>query len=187
MTKLLQGLAVLALVVIGAVLGHLLFPSHLPAPPPLITRIVDTVPDTIRLAPPPAPRAGSPNLVIRETHHDLVTIAAPGPGIRPLVLVVPDTTRPRLYPLLSLLVGRGVGDTTRVTTFGLQRGDGVTSQIYTPGPLKAVWADSSGTPRFDWYPAPAPGCELGCKLKLVGAGVGLGAVGILVARVIFAR
>lgn len=187
MNRILQAFAVLGLVVVAAFAGHLLFPTHEPAPPPLITTIVDTIHDTLKVPTPSRPAAGAPNLVIRETHHDLVTIAPPMPSLKPLVLVMPDTSRPRLYPLLSVLVGEHVGDSTYVTTFGLQRGDGVTSTFYTPGPLKSIVADSAGTPRADWYPPPDPGCELGCKVKLVTAGAGVGTLAYIILHSLFQR
>ncbi len=134
----------------------------------------------VTLPAPPAP--GTRNLVITETHHDLVTIAPPGPAPKLVAIVVPDTTRPRLYPLLSIVVGPRVGDTTRVQTFGLQRGDGVSSAIWTPGPLLGAWADSAGTPRLLFGDPPAPGCEFGCKVKLVATGGAIGALVVLIAR-----
>ena len=188
-----MGLKTKAAALLGLVLGvviltRLLFPKTVTVQgPPLITRIVDTVHDTVTVRLPPAPAPGAPNLVIRETHHDVVTIVPPGPALKPVVLVVPDTTRPRLYPVLSILVGPKVGDTTYTQTFGLQRGDGVRAAFWTPGPLLEVTADSSGTPRIRWGDPPAPGCEFGCKVKLVATGGALGALAVVVARAIFSH
>lgn len=188
-----MGLKAKAAALLGLILGvviltRLLFPKTVTVQgPPLITRVVDTVHDTTRIRLPAPPAPGAPNLVIRETHHDVVAIAPPGPTLKPVVLVVPDTTRPRLYPILSIAVGPRVGDTTRIETFGLQRGDGVAAAIWTPGPLLGAWADSSGTPRLVFGDPPAPGCELGCKLKLVATGGILGAASVVILRGIFAR
>jgi hypothetical protein len=183
-----EALVILLLVLAVAVMTRVWFPKTVTvAGPPIITRVVDTVHDTLTVAVPAPAAAGTPNLVIRETHHELVLIAPPAPRLGLIALVAPDTTRPRLYPVLSIDVGARVGDTTRVTAFGLQRGDGVTSLFYTPGPLRSVVADSAGTPVVDWYAPPAPGCEFGCKVKLVGTGIVLGASAVVVLRFIFGK
>lgn len=152
---------IIGLVILVAILSREILPKHVrdPAPPPIITTVHDTIHDTLRIrVPKPVP---GPTLTIRETIHDTTFIQI-GPA---------PEQRTNIWPVLTVDVGKKVGDTTRITTFSLRSGQGASSQIYTGGPLLGVWADSVGTPRVLFGTPPQPASvSFWTKVKWGGLG-----------------
>ena len=159
---------ILVAALIGAGLVWLLKPAkQVPIPVPTIHTVYDTVrtpPDTVVLRGPKVVTTDTVELVNRQTLHDTVQIAVNNPD---------TTARPNLWGILSLTVGKNRGDTTRTATFSVRSGKTTTSTVWTPGPLQGAWADSSGTPRLNFYPPPV--CTVSLrdegKYGLIGAGV----------------
>jgi len=89
------------------------------------------------------------------------------------VNVVDTTERLPIWPVLNAQIGKSRGDTSLTTTFSLRSGKTVESRIWTPGPLKSLWADSSGTPRMDFYDPPAEKKQILPKLLWAGIGFGI--------------
>lgn len=132
---------------IGGLVLALRHEHQRPTPVPMIVTQHDTVHDTLRLElRPPAPKPGTPNLTISVTIHDTSNLNA---GEKP-------QDRANLWPVLSLSVGRRVGDTTTANTFSLRTGQVAVSRFYTAGPLLNVWADSTGAPRLLFGDSPRP-------------------------------
>lgn len=140
---------ILLILLIGGVLGRSLFPKKIDTGrhvPQIVTKY-DTVKvdvykkwivhDTVTKF-----TTDTFNLVVKQTIFDTVVINV---GQR-------DSTRSRLWPIVSFQVNSR--DTATVRTFNLRTGIGALSQIYTPGPLNALFADTSATPHmtFGTYP-----------------------------------
>ncbi len=150
-----------ALIILVAILTREFFPKHVqgPPPPPMIVTVHDTLHDTLRIS---VPRdVPGPTLTIRVTVHDTTYVnvaAAPA-------------ERTNIWPVLSVDVGRKIGDTTTVNTFSLRSGEGGTAKIYTAGPLLAVWADSTPTPRY-LFGSPPPPYQVHLVSKVKWGGLG---------------
>ena len=157
----------LALPAITAIATALVMRQCTPVPQipvPQIVTVHDTVRDTVRLRGPKIVTTDTVHLVIRETLHDTVQIN---------VNVVDTTERLPIWPVLNAQIGKSRGDTSLTTTFSLRSGKTVESRIWTPGPLKSLWADSSGTPRMDFYDPPAEKKQILPKLLWAGIGFGI--------------
>lgn len=143
-------LPVLGLVLLTVILTREFLPRRVEGPPspPRIVTVRDTVRDTLRLSVPKPGKVTTDTLqiVIRETIHD-TTVIQIGP--------TPEE-RTNVWPVLAVTVGKKVGDTTTVTTFGLRTGQGAVAKLWTPGPLLGLWVDSTATPRIDFGPPPRP-------------------------------
>lgn len=156
----------LLLVIVAAILGGVLvrecFPRTVkaPIPVPSIITVHDTVHDTVRIAPPKLPPM--PNIVMRVTLHT--------PSQIPVNVVAAE--RPNLWPILGLTIGGSRGDTSHTTTFSLRSGQIATSSIWTPGPLRGVWADSTMTPKLDFgAPLMPQDVSLWTKVKWTSIGI----------------
>lgn len=151
--------------VLGGALTRECFPKReeVLKPVPTIVTVYDTVRDTVRLRGPRVVTTDTVQIVIRQTVHDTVQIN-----------VGCDTLeRPPLWPVLNAQIGKSRGDTSRVTTFSLRSGRPTVSRIWTPGPLRSLWADTTGTPRMDFYDPPKPpGVSLWTKVKWTVIGYG---------------
>lgn len=148
-------------VILGGVLAHECFPREVKQeiPVPSIVTVHDTVHDTIRIRPPKLPPA--PNLVLRVTFHTPVQI--------PVNVVAAE--RPNLWPILNLRIGASRGDTSLMTTYSLRSGQIAESRIWTPGPLRGAWADSTMTPKLDFGAACSDrGTGLWTKVKWTAVG-----------------
>lgn len=154
---------VFGLVLLTIVLTRSFLPRTVQSPPPapLIVTVHDTLHDTLRISvPKPVP---GPTLTIRVTVHDTTYLNI---GAEP-------AERTNIWPVLTVDVGRKVGDTTTINTFSLRSGAGGTAKVYTAGPLLGVWADSTATPRYLFGPPPAPRrVSLWTKLEWGGIGYG---------------
>jgi len=148
----------------GGALTYLVFCVQRPGKPvPQIVTVYNTVHDTVRLEGPSIVTTDTLQIVEQVTLHDTVQILIPADTAR----------RPMLWPVLNVQVGRSRGDTTTSTTFSLRSGRSVVSRIWTPGPLKSLWADSSGTPRMDFYPSVEPK-GISAATKGLWAAIGFG-------------
>ena len=149
---------------IGAVIAFFLIPRKTVIKPiPQIVTVHDTVRDTVRLRGPRVVTTDTVHLIVRVTLHDTVQIPVNADSAQ----------RPHLWPVLNAQIGKSRGDTSLTTTFSLRSGKTVESRIWTPGPLKSIWADSSGTPRMDFYP-PMTQKTFGLVPKLLWSGIGFG-------------
>lgn len=156
-------LAVLA-AVLGGVLVRECFPRTIqgPIPVPTIVTVHDTTHDTVRIAPPKLPPM--PNLVMRVTFHTPIQIRVDAP---------PEERSP-LWPVLNAQIGKSRGDTSQVITFSLRSGQTAVSKIWTPAPLRAIYADTTATPRLDFYePELRRAVSLWTKVKWTSVGFGL--------------
>jgi hypothetical protein len=164
-----QLLPILGVAVLAGFLTREFFPKHVreEVPVPHIVVVKDTVHDTLRLERvtqgPKVVTTDTVQLIIRQTLHDTITIRL-GP--------TPEE-RTNVWPILALEVGRKRGDTTTVTTFSLRTAQGSIAKAWTPGPLKGIWADSTPTPRLDFWPPPEPyRVSLWTKVKWSAFGFG---------------
>lgn len=154
-----------ALLVLGFLAGAAIVRrSKPPIPIPTIVTVYDTVPDTLELPPRRIVTTDTVQLVIRETVYETTYVN---------VGCVPEERTP-IWPVLSVQAGRFRGDTTVATTFSLRTGQGAVSRIWTPGPIRSVWVDSSATPRFEFGEFPAPH-RTSTLTKVLWASVGFGA------------
>lgn len=156
---------VLLAVILGGVLARELFPrrEQVLKPVPQIVTVHDTVHTPANLKTVEVFTTDTVKIVISETLHDV-----------PQMLVDVDTeSRRHVWPILNVQIGESRGDTSQVTTFSLISGGIGVSKIWTPGPLKAMWVDSTQTPRMSFYEPPIPpGVSLGTKIKWGGVGAG---------------
>lgn len=135
-------LIILVFIAIGALLGINLFPKVVKVGRniPVIVTKYDTVRtkwvvhDTIEKF-----TTDTFNLVVHQTIYDTV------------VINVTDN-RPAIWPIMSYRATSR--DSAYVRTFDLRTGSGALNQIYTPGPLNVIVADSLPTPNmtFGTYP-----------------------------------
>lgn len=146
----LSGEMVTVLVAVGLamVVGHELFPrvEETIKPIPHIVTEYDTVHTIVTVAGPKVVTTDTVNIIQKVTLHDTVQV----------YLGADTTKRQNIWPVLSVTIGKSRGDTSHTTTFSLRSGKTVESELFTPGPLKSLWADSTGTPRMDFYDPPPP-------------------------------
>lgn len=154
--------------ILGAALMWLLMPrKEVLTPIP----VIHTVHDTVKVPLPPiyihGPKVTStdtlPPLIISTTFHDTVQVP----------VNAPDTLRPNWWPMLSITLGEGRGDTAQVATYALRSGKTMLSRVWMPGPLQGAWTDTTGTPRLSFYPQSGYQVKLADKAKYVAIGAGL--------------
>lgn len=151
--ELVLGLAAVVVIVIGT---HYLWPMHEVQiePVPYIVTVHDTIHDTLRIKGPKVVTTDTVQLVIQQTIHDTI--------------VMPTGS----WLIAWAEIGAKRGDTSVVGTTDGRRA--AVSRIWTPGPLKSIWADTSATPRMDFYaPQAAPKTSLWAKLKWSAVGYGV--------------
>lgn len=168
-----QALTLLVVAVLVAVLTHEFWARHVETikPVPQITTVYDTVKTVVTLQGPKIVTTDTIRIKETVTLHDTVQI-----------YVGADTSqRPPLWPVLNATIGQSRGDTSLTTTFNLRSGKTEVTKWWTPGPLKGIYADSSGSPRMDFWPPPEPATvSLGTKIKwtLIGGGLCFAAKGV---------
>ena len=149
----------------GLAVMYVIAPRYhsLTRPVPQIVTVYDTVRDTVKLRGPKVVTTDTLRVIEKVIFHDTVQVQVPADTGR----------RPVLWPVLNAQIGKSRGDTTTTTTFSLRSGRTVESRIWTPGPLKSLWADSTGTPRLDFYEPNTPK-GTSTLTKLLWSGIGFG-------------
>lgn len=162
-------LATIGLIVVGAFVLRDIFPKTVEIDHPVV---IHTVHDTVK-------SIDTVTLVkrIAELRPDTVYLERQTVSKPETVTVVPALTG-----LTRLLAGEKPGDTTTAFGFAVEPLGAEhyaihdwASSFYSTGPLAALKLDGD-TLRAAFYPPPKPGCQFGCKVKLLGEGSALGAL-----------
>lgn len=127
-------------------------------PVPTIVAVHDTVHDTLEIKQPAVVTTDTLQLLVQQTVYDTVIILS----------MVTDS----VWPILSAQFGQNRGDTSKVVTFNLLTGQPALSRIWTPGPVRSIWASSNGYPRIDFYEPPVipAGSSFWRDVKIFGGG-----------------
>lgn len=151
-----QSTPILITLLLGAILGRVLFPRTIleERKIPVIVTKYDTVKTTWQRVVHHT-TTDTFNLVIRETIHDTV------------VVNVTDN-RPKLWPVIGYTQLKR--DTASVRTFELTSGRGAALTVYTPGPLIGLYADSIPAPQMNFGTYPTPHVSTVKKLFYGGLG-----------------
>lgn len=131
-----QAFPTLIILLLGVIVGRILFPKTVTVGrviPTIITKY-DTVQtrwrDIVHRT-----TTDTFNLVVKETIHDTVVINV-------------TENRPALWPVL--LYEQSSRDTAMLRTFDLQSGRGASLKIFTPGPITGLYADSIARPSMNF-------------------------------------
>lgn len=133
--------------ILAAVLGGIVVRECFPRreqvikPVPQIVTVHDTVKVPVQIKGPRVVTTDTVQLIIRETIHDTVQ----------LNVNADSAQRPALWPVLNAQIGKSRGDTSQVITFSLRSGQTAVSKLWTPAPLRGIYADTTPTPRLDFF------------------------------------
>lgn len=152
-----QNSSTLILLLLGIILGRMLFPKTV-----TVGRIIPTIitkRDTVKV---PWKQTiyhtttDTFNLIVHETIHDTVVVNV-------------TTNKPILWPVIGYTQLKS--DTASVRTFELASGRGAVLTVYTPGPLIGLYADSTSAPQMSFGVYPTNHVSTVKKLFYGGLGI----------------